>query len=125
MNIETTPQILKDLVINTNSKSAMITSTDGLALFTEFNIDVDEDRIAASTAAVLSISQRMSKDSLNGELEQITFQTKNGNVIIKSISENAFITVITDKNIDTTYVSERIDTAISFLKETKETLELV
>ena len=91
-------------------------------MFSEFNIELDEDRVVTTTAVVLSIAQHISKDALKGGLEQLTFQTTNGNVVIKAISENAIITLFTDKDADLNYISNRLNSTIKILKESTRTL---
>lgn len=117
MNIETTSEILKKLVKQTNASGAIITSTDGLIIFSEFNINLNEDRIAASMQDILAKALKFTKKILISDLNQLTFQTNNGNLLIQAISEKYFISLFTELDTEINISTEKINSTIKLLNK--------
>jgi predicted regulator of Ras-like GTPase activity (Roadblock/LC7/MglB family) len=73
--------------------TAMV-SIDGLIIASVLPADIEEDRIAAMTAAILGLSERTAKDMQRGELEQIYIKGNNGYVMIMAVGSQAVLTAI-------------------------------
>ena len=63
--------ILQGLNRSTEIVSSAVVSTDGLPIATALQIGVDEDRIGAMSAAMLSLGTRSAKEVLQGSLKRV------------------------------------------------------
>lgn len=75
--------------------SAIITD-DGMMMASHLLEAVNEEHIAAMSAALLSVSKRM-VDTLSGnenESERVMVQSKVGYVIVSAVAENLLLTVV-------------------------------
>ena len=91
-------QILSDL----NGRSADIeasalVSTDGLTIASALSQNIDEDRVAAMSAAMLSLGDRTSMELSRGELEQVMIKGDNGYILLIHAGEDAVLSVIVRK----------------------------
>lgn len=74
-------------------EAAAIVSVEGLPIDSVLPNDVDEAKIAAMTAAILSLGERASLELNKGELEQVLVTGKNGFLAVQSAGLNACLTV--------------------------------
>lgn len=73
--------------------SALITS-DGMMMASHLPMGVNEERISAMSAALLSVSERMI-DTLSGnKSERVMVQSKVGYVIVSAVSNHLLLTVV-------------------------------
>ncbi|STZ07361.1 Roadblock/LC7 domain [Moraxella caprae] len=73
--------------------SALITD-DGMMMASHLPMGVNEERISAMSAALLSVSERMI-DTLSGnESERVMVQSKVGYVIVSAVAESLLLTVV-------------------------------
>jgi hypothetical protein len=56
--------------------------------------DVEEDRVAAMSAAMLSLGERIAGELGRGALDQVYIRGKMGYVLLMSVGENAVLTVL-------------------------------
>jgi len=56
--------------------------------------EVEEDRVSAMSAAMLSIGERIAAELGRGTLQQVYIRGENGYVILSSIGEEAVLTVM-------------------------------
>ena len=97
---ETLDDILKNLLASISEiKGASIVSVEGLPIASALPQDVDETRIAAMTAAILSLGERAAHDLDKGDLEQIYIRGTKGYLLTMSAGMNAVLTVSTTKDI--------------------------
>ena len=91
---ETLEDILKDLEASVPEiESAAIVSIEGLPIASALPADVDETRVAAMTAAMLSLGERASLELGKGELERVFVEGKDGFIIAMGAGTNAVLTV--------------------------------
>ena len=92
-------RILKELRTTVASIEAVaIVSVEGLPITSDLPGDIDETRIAAMTAAMLSLGERAAIELGKGELERIFVEGKEGHVIASGAGENAVLTVSTTQS---------------------------
>jgi hypothetical protein len=95
---ETLEDILKDLEATVpDIEAAAIVSIEGLPIASALPADVDETRVAAMTAAMLSLGERAASELGKGELEQIFVKGKEGYIVAMSAGPSAVLTVTARK----------------------------
>lgn len=86
---------LNDLVASPSEiEAAALVSTDGLPIASALPESVEEDRLAAMSAAMLSLGEQITAELGRGELEQVFLRGSGGHVILMSISENIVLTAL-------------------------------
>lgn len=92
--------ILKSLLsIIPEIKSAGIVSVEGLPIASIINNGIDEIKIAAMTAAHLSLAERSIMEMKNGEFDQLWIQGSDGQMVILQAGKNAVLMVSATKNV--------------------------
>jgi hypothetical protein len=90
---------LRDLQISSPAvEAAAIVSVDGLSIASSMPADVEEDRVAAMSAAMLSLGERIAGELGRGTLEQVYIRGESGYVILMAIGEEAVLTVLARKD---------------------------
>ena len=77
--------------------AAAIVSVDGLSMASILPGDIEEDRVSAMSAAMISLGERIASELGRGELEQVYVKGVTGYVILNSVGEEAVLTVIARK----------------------------
>jgi predicted regulator of Ras-like GTPase activity (Roadblock/LC7/MglB family) len=86
---------LKDLQISSpDVEAAAIVSVDGLSMASAMPGDVEEDRVAAMSAAMLSLGERISGELGRGVLDQVYIKGEKGYVVLMSVGDEAVLTVL-------------------------------
>jgi uncharacterized protein len=75
-----------------------IISTDGLMMASVLPAGLDEDRVGAMSAAMLSLGDRTAQELSRGELEQVLIKGNNGYVLMTYAGEEAVLTVMAKPN---------------------------
>ncbi len=75
-------------------QASAIVSVDGLIIASALPSGAGEDRVAAMSAAMLSLGERIAQELGRGELEQVYVRGDRGYVILMSIGEEAVLTVL-------------------------------
>ncbi len=75
-------------------EATALVSMDGLIIVSALPPDIEEDRIAAMTAAMLGLCEKTAHDLGRGMLEQIYIKGPNGCVLILAAGDNAVLTAI-------------------------------
>ena len=75
-----------------------VISTDGLMMASVLPSGLDEDRVGAMSAAMLSLGDRTSQELNRGGLEQVLIKGENGYVLMTYAGEEAVLTVIAKPN---------------------------
>ena len=89
---------LKDLQVSTpDIESAAVVSVDGLIMASSLPAGVEEDRVAAMSAAMLSLGERIATELRRGILDQVYIRGENGHIVLISIGEEAVLTVLARK----------------------------
>jgi predicted regulator of Ras-like GTPase activity (Roadblock/LC7/MglB family) len=73
-------------------EGAGVVSVDGLIMASSFPAGVEEDRVSAMSAAMISLGERISSELGRGELDQVYVRGDNGFVILMSVGEEAVLT---------------------------------
>ena len=86
---------LRDLQASSGDvEAAAIVSVDGLSMASSLPANIEEDRVSAMSAAMLSLGERISSELGRGELEQVMVKGENGYVILTAVGEEAVLTVL-------------------------------
>lgn len=78
-------------------EAAAIVSVDGLSMASSLPSHIEEDRVSAMSAAMVSLGERISHELGRGMLEQVMVKGVNGYVILTSVGEEAVLTVLARK----------------------------
>ncbi len=90
---------LKDLQISTpDIEASALVSVDGLIIASALPPDVEEDRVSAMSAAMLSLGERIAGELGRGVLDQVYVRGANGYVILSAVGEEAVLTVLARKD---------------------------
>lgn len=79
-------------------EAAIIVSVDGLTIASALPEYLEEDRISAMSAAMLSLSQSISGELKKGTLEQVYIKGTEGFVVLMAVGSDAVLTVFASKN---------------------------
>jgi predicted regulator of Ras-like GTPase activity (Roadblock/LC7/MglB family) len=91
-------QRLRDLQASSGDvEAAAIVSVDGLSMASSLPGHIEEDRVSAMSAAMLSLGERISSELGRGGLEQVMVKGENGYVILTAVGEEAVLTVLARK----------------------------
>ncbi len=86
--------ILEKLVRDAGLEGAVLTTADGLPVEAVLPANLSEERLAAMSAAILSLGERAVYELEKGHLEQITVKSEKGFVIVTGIGDEAVLTVM-------------------------------
>lgn len=75
-------------------EASVIVSVDGLMIASALPSDATEDRVAAMSAAMLSLGERIATELGRGSLEQVYVKGDQGYVILMSVGQEAVLTVL-------------------------------
>jgi predicted regulator of Ras-like GTPase activity (Roadblock/LC7/MglB family) len=90
---------LKNLQVSTpDIEASAVVSVDGLIIASALPGDVEEDRVSAMSAAMLSLGERIAGELGRGLLDQVYIRGANGYVILTSVGEEAVLTVLARKD---------------------------
>ena len=90
---------LRDLQASSGDvEAAAIVSVDGLSIASSLPAGVEEDRVSAMSAAMLSLGERISGELGRGALQQVYVKGENGYVILTAVGEEAVLTVLARKD---------------------------
>ena len=95
--------MLKSILADLNGTSADIEasgviSTDGLMMAAVLPQGLDEDRVGAMSAAMLSLGDRTAQELVRGELEQVLIKGNRGYVLMTHAGKEAVLTVLAKPN---------------------------
>lgn len=87
--------ILDELHANsTEIEASAIITDDGMMMASHLPVAVNEGRISAMSAALLSVSERMIETLLGNKSERVIVQSKAGYVIVSATAKNLLLTVM-------------------------------
>ncbi|MFH1635035.1 MAG: roadblock/LC7 domain-containing protein [Chloroflexota bacterium] len=75
-------------------EASAVVSVDGLIMASALPTEVEEDRVSAMSAAMLSLGDRIAEELGRGMLEQVYIRGDQGYVILTSIGEEAVLTAM-------------------------------
>ncbi|MCH7609499.1 MAG: roadblock/LC7 domain-containing protein [Chloroflexi bacterium] len=86
---------LRDLqASSTDVEASAVVSIDGLTMASSLPPDVEEDRVSAMSAAMISLGERIATELGRGTLDQVYIKGQTGYVILRSIGREAVLTVL-------------------------------
>lgn len=73
---------------------AAVVSTEGLSIASVLKPPIDEDRVAAMSAAMLSLGERIATELGRGAMEQVFIKGTDGYALLVSVSPQAVLTIV-------------------------------
>lgn len=99
MRVQVLGSILSDLSSSSaDIEACAVISTDGLVMAAQLSNNMDEDRVGAMSAALLSLGDRTAKELSRGELEQVLVRGQQGYILMTHAGPEAVLTVVTKPN---------------------------
>ncbi|MBI5653868.1 MAG: roadblock/LC7 domain-containing protein [Chloroflexi bacterium] len=78
-------------------EASAVVSADGLIVASDLPSGVEEDRVSAMSAAMLSLGDRIATELRRGILDQVYIHGENGYVVLMAAGEEAVLTVLARK----------------------------
>ena len=75
-------------------EASAVVSVDGLIMASALQQGVEEDRVSAMSAAMLSLGERISNELGRAGLEQVYIKGEKGYVVLMSVGEEAVLTAL-------------------------------
>ena len=75
-------------------EASAVVSVDGLIMASALQQGVEEDRVSAMSAAMLSLGERISTELGRAGLEQVYIKGNAGSIVLTSIGEEAVLTAL-------------------------------
>ncbi|MCB8962147.1 MAG: roadblock/LC7 domain-containing protein [Ardenticatenales bacterium] len=86
---------LRDLQAGTpDIEASAVVSVDGLIMASSLPSGVDEDRISAMSAAMLSLGDRIASELKRGLLDQVYIRGSEGIIVLMAVGDEAVLTVL-------------------------------
>jgi len=86
---------LRDLQASSGDiQGSAVVSVDGLIMASLLPAGVEEDRVSAMSAAMLSLGERIAGELGRGSLDQVFIHGKSGYVVLMSVGQEAVLTVL-------------------------------
>ena len=107
---------LRDLQASSpDIEASAVVSVDGLTIASALPQGVEEDRVAAMSAAMLSLGERIAGELGRGSLEQVYIKGEKGYVVLMSVGQDAVLTAL---------ASEQAKLGLIFLDMRRATFDL-
>jgi predicted regulator of Ras-like GTPase activity (Roadblock/LC7/MglB family) len=92
-------ELLRDMQASSpDIEASAVVSIDGLTIASALPQSVEEDRVAAMSAAMLSLGERIASELGRGSLEQVYIKGANGYVVLMSVGKEAVLTALAREN---------------------------
>lgn len=86
---------LRDMQVSSpDIEASAVVSVDGLPIATALPREVEEDRVSAMSAAMLSLGERIASELGRGVLSEVQIKGEQGFVILQSLGTEAVLTVL-------------------------------
>ena len=79
-------------------EAAAVISVEGLMIASSLPQSIAEDRMAAMSAAMLALGERIAKDLDRGDLSQVYIKGDNGYVLLLSVDERAVLATLASED---------------------------
>jgi predicted regulator of Ras-like GTPase activity (Roadblock/LC7/MglB family) len=79
-------------------EASAVVSVDGLSMASALPAEVEEDRVSAMSAAMLSLGERISGELGRGSLDQVYIRGDGGYVLLTAIGDEAVLTALAREN---------------------------
>jgi predicted regulator of Ras-like GTPase activity (Roadblock/LC7/MglB family) len=91
--------LLRDMQASSpDIEASAVVSVDGLTIASALPQSVEEDRVAAMSAAMLSLGDRIASELGRGALEQVYIKGATGYVMLMSVGKEAVLTALAREN---------------------------
>ncbi len=111
-------EILREIDVNVKEiEAAAIVSIEGLPIASRMPPEYEDAIVAAMTAAMLSLGEKISNNLNRGLLQKIFVEGKDGHVISVSAGSNAVLTVSTSKDAKLGLIFHEMDIAAKKIAE--------
>lgn len=98
INVAKLESILQNLVTGTSDvEGAALVSPDGLPLASALPRGMDEERVSAMSAAMLSLGERIGNELARGGIDRLYVEGEKGYGILTSCGEEAVLLVLASK----------------------------
>jgi hypothetical protein len=98
INVVKLESILQNLVTGTSDvEGAVLVSPDGLPLASALPRGMDEERVSAMSAAMLSLGERIGNELARGGIDRLYVEGDKGYGILTSCGEEAVLLVLASK----------------------------
>ncbi len=92
-------ELLRDMqATSPDIEASAVVSVDGLTIASALPQGVEEDRVAAMSAAMLSLGERIATELGRGSLEQVYIKGSSGYVLLMSVGNEAVLTALAREN---------------------------
>jgi predicted regulator of Ras-like GTPase activity (Roadblock/LC7/MglB family) len=81
-----------------DTEASAVVSVDGLTIASALPKGVEEDRVSAMSAAMLSLGERIASELGRGTLEQVYIRGEKGYVVLMSVGQEAVLTALAREN---------------------------
>ena len=96
---DTITKLIKQLAANTpDIEASAVIDNDGLMIASALAQDVDDDSVAAMSAALLGIGERIVRELKRGSFEMVMTRGTEGYIILVRCGKDAVLTVLTTQN---------------------------
>ena len=85
---------LRDLQRSEGLEASAVVSVDGLTMASAMPSGVEEDRVSAMSAAMLSLGDRIAGELGRGKLDQVYIRGGKGYVMLMAVGEEAVLTAL-------------------------------
>ncbi len=90
---------LRDLQVGTSDiEASAVVSVDGLIMASALPAGVEEDRVSAMSAAMISLGERIAGELGRGLLDQVYIRGDKGHVILVAVGADAVLTALVKDN---------------------------
>lgn len=79
-------------------EASAVVSVDGLTIASDLPANVEEDRVSAMSAAMLSLGERIAGELARGALDQVYIHGNDGYVLLMAAGNDAVLTVLARKD---------------------------
>ena len=86
------------LSVSPDVDACAIVSADGLPIASALPVDVEEDRLAAMSAALLTLGEKAAEGLGKGDLAQVFVEGASGYVVLMAAGPHAVLVCVTSKN---------------------------
>jgi predicted regulator of Ras-like GTPase activity (Roadblock/LC7/MglB family) len=85
-------------VASPDIEASAVVSVDGLTIASDLPHEVEEDRVSAMSAAMLSLGDRIAEELTRGSLDQVYIHGNKGYVLLMSAGSDAVLTALAQKD---------------------------
>ncbi len=118
LNADKLNSILQNFVSSVNDvQGAAVVTSDGLALASSLPAGMDEERVSAMSAAMISLGDRIGRELNRGLIDRIFVEGDEGYGVLTSCGEESVFLVLANKNVKQGLLMLEIKTALKELKE--------